>query len=99
MINQGAKTTIDSEVITSTANWMLNRLEAAFLHSRERHVTVVSPGPPKAGWRRMCRQYKKRIIHIPLKRFSAQTIEKVRRFHVLNGKHIRSFATRFIQDI
>ncbi len=74
-------------------------LEAAFLHSRERHVTVVSPGPPKAAWRRMCRQYKKRIIHIPLKRFSVQTIEKVRRFHVLNGKHIRSFATRFIQDI
>lgn len=74
-------------------------LEAAFLHSREKHVTVVSPGPPKATWRRMARQYKKRIIHIPLKRFSAQTIEKVRRFHVLNGKHIRSYATRFIQDI
>lgn len=74
-------------------------LEAAFLHSRERHVTVVSPGLPKADWRRMSRRYKKRIIHIPLKRFSAQTIEKARRFHVLNGKHIRSFATRFIQDI
>jgi len=74
-------------------------LEAAFFHSRERHITVVSPGPPKAGWRRMARQYKKRIIHIPLKRFSVQTIEKVRQFHVLNGKHIRSFATRFIQDI
>ena len=74
-------------------------LEAAFFHSREKHVTVVSPGPPQAGWRRMARQYKKRIIHIPLKRFSVQTIEKVRQFHVLNGKHIRSFATRFIQDI
>ena len=47
----------------------------------------------------MARKYKKRIIHIPLKRFSGQTIEKVRQFHVLNGKHIRSFATRFIQDI
>ncbi len=74
-------------------------LEAAFFHSREKHITVVSPGPPQAGWRRMARQYKKRIIHIPLKRFSVQTIEKVRQFHVLNGKHIRSFATRFIQDI
>ena len=74
-------------------------LEAAFFHSREKHVTVVSPGPPRAGWRRMARQYKKRIIHIPLKRFSVQTIEKVRQFHVLNGKHIRSFATRFIQDL
>jgi hypothetical protein len=74
-------------------------LEAAFLHSKEKHITVVSPGAPKASWRRMARQYKKRIIHIPLKRFSVQTIEKVRQFHVLNGKHIRSFATRFIQDI
>jgi len=74
-------------------------LEAAFFHSKEKHITVVSPGPPKASWRRMARQYKKRIIHIPLKRFSVQTIEKVRQFHVLNGKHIRSFATRFIQDI
>lgn len=74
-------------------------LEAAFFHSKEKHITVVSPGPPKASWQRMARQYKKRIIHIPLKRFSVQTIEKVRQFHVLNGKHIRSFATRFIQDI
>ncbi len=74
-------------------------LEAAFFHSQERHVTVVSPGPPKARWRRLARQYHKRIIHIPLKRFSVQTIEKVRRFHVLNGKNIRSYATRFIQDI
>ena len=74
-------------------------LEAAFLHSKEKHITVVSPGAPKPSWRRMARQYKKRIIHIPLKRFSGQTIEKVRQFHVLNGKHIRSFATRFIQDI
>jgi len=74
-------------------------LEAAFFHSQEKHITVVSPGPPQAGWRRMARQYKKRILHIPLKRFSVQTIEKVRQFHVLNGKHIRSFATRFIQDI
>jgi len=74
-------------------------LEAAFFHSREKHVTVVAPGTPKVQWRRMARQFKKTILHIPLKRLSNQTIEKVRRFHVLNGKHIRSYATRFIQDI
>jgi hypothetical protein len=34
-----------------------------------------------------------------MKRFSNQTLERVRRFHVLNGKEIRSFAQRFIQDI
>ncbi|MEE9258775.1 MAG: hypothetical protein V3U37_04470, partial [Nitrospinaceae bacterium] len=74
-------------------------LEAAFFHSREKHVTVVSPNLPPVTWRRMARKYKKHIIHIPMKRFSNQTLEKVRRFHVLNGKEIRSFARQFIQEI
>lgn len=74
-------------------------LEAAFFHSQEKHVTVVSPCLPVATWRRLARQYKKQIIHIPMKRFSNQTLEKVRRFHVLNGKGIRSYAQRFIQEI
>ncbi len=74
-------------------------LEAAFFHSREKNVLVVSPGPPKADWRRLSRQYKKHIVHIPLKRFSAQTIERIRRFHVLNGKQVRTYAPKFIQDL
>jgi hypothetical protein len=68
-------------------------LEAAFFHSQERHITVVTPCLPKSNWRKISRKYHKSIIHIPLKRFSNQTIEKVRRFHVLNGKQIRSFRT------
>jgi hypothetical protein len=47
----------------------------------------------------MARQYQKQIIHIPLKRLSTQTIERVRTFHVLNGKHVRTYATRFIQEL
>ncbi len=74
-------------------------LEAAFFHSREKHVTVVSACTPQMAWRRLARRYGKKIIHLPLKRFSNQTIEKVRRFHVLNGKDIRSYAKRFIQDL
>ncbi|HJO57210.1 MAG TPA: hypothetical protein QF772_03175 [Nitrospinaceae bacterium] len=74
-------------------------LEAAFFHSQEKHITVVSPCLPKSSWRRLARKYHKSIIHIPLKRFSNQTIEKIRRFHVLNGKQIRSFASHFIQDL
>ena len=74
-------------------------LEAAFFHSKEKHVTVVSPCAPRITWRRLAKKYGKRIIHLPLKRFSNQTIEKVRRFHVLNGKDIRSYAQRFIQDL
>jgi hypothetical protein len=74
-------------------------LEAAFFHSKERHITVVAPCPVKKEWRRLARKYGKNVIHIPMKRFSNQTIEKVRRFHVLNGKEIRSYAQRFIQDL
>ena len=74
-------------------------LEASFFHSQEKHITVVSPCLPKSSWRRLARKYHKSIIHIPLKRFSNQTIEKIRRFHVLNGKQIRSFASHFIQDL
>ncbi len=74
-------------------------LEGAFFHSREKHVTVVSACSPQLTWRRLARRYGKKIIHLPLKRFSNQTIEKVRRFHVLNGKDIRSYAKRFIQEL
>lgn len=74
-------------------------IEAAVAHTREKHITVVSPTIPTTRWRQLARHYKKHIIHIPLKRFSNQTLEKVRRFHVLNGKEIRTFASKFIQDI
>jgi hypothetical protein len=74
-------------------------LEAAFFHSKEKHVTVIAPYAPRLTWRKIAKRYGKKIIHIPLKRFSNQTIEKVRRFHVLNGKNIRSYAQRFIQDL
>jgi len=74
-------------------------LEAAFYHSQERHVTVVAPCPLLPAWRRLARHYGKTPIHIPLKRFSNQEVERVRRFHVLNGKEVRSIAQRFIQDL
>ena len=74
-------------------------LEAAFFHSREKHITVVAPSLPKLKWRSLARKYHKSIIHLPIKKFSNQTIEKVRRFHVLNGKEIRSFAQHYIQNL
>lgn len=74
-------------------------LEAAFFHSQEKNITLVTPCLPKLSWRRLARKYNKNIIHIPLKRFSNQTIERIRQFHVLNGKEIRTFARQFIQDL
>jgi hypothetical protein len=73
-------------------------LAAAFLHSRERHVAVVSPKPPAAAWRRLARRYGRKIVHLPLKKFSGQLVERLRQFHVLNGKIVRSYAAEFIRD-
>jgi hypothetical protein len=73
-------------------------LAAAFLHSKDRHVAVVSPGPPSARWRRLARRYGRKIVHMPLKRFGGQLLERMRTFHVLNGKHIRSYAADYIRD-
>ena len=72
-------------------------IAGAALHSREKHITLVSPVPPLARWRRIARKFERRLIPISLSRFSGQTVARLRRFHVLNGHEIRSFAGQFIQ--
>lgn len=80
------------------ADTMEERLLAAgCLHSRERHIALLSEVPPGAGWRRLARRYGKKIVHVPLGHFSQETIQQLRLVHVLNGKEIRSYAADFIR--
>lgn len=72
-------------------------LSAAMHYSRERHIALLSHAPPGAGWRRLARKYKKKIVHVPMNRFGASTIAKLRMFHVLNGQQVRSYAADFIR--
>lgn len=72
-------------------------IAAACLHSREKHIALLSPAAPGAGWRRLSKKYGKKLVHIPLNRFSQETIQQLRMFHVLNGQHIRSYASHFIR--
>ena len=74
-------------------------LAAAFLHSQDKHVAVVSPRMPAASWRRLARKYGRKIVHLPLKRFGGQLLDRLRTFHVLNGKEIRSYAADYIRDM
>jgi hypothetical protein len=74
-------------------------LAGALLHSQEQHVALVSPIRLPARWRLLARRFRKQIIPIPLSRFSTQTVDRLRRFHVLNGHEVRSYAARFIQDM
>ena len=67
-------------------------LAGALWHSQERHVVVVSPRVPSASWRRLAKRFGKKLVHLPMSRFSTATIERLRHFHVLNGA--RSAPTR-----
>ncbi len=72
-------------------------LAAACLHAEQRHIVVLSPVPIGAGWRRLARRFGKQFIHLPLAQFSDSTIQKLRTVHVLQGKHVRSYADHFIR--
>ncbi len=72
-------------------------LAAACTHSQERHIALLSHSPPGAGWRRLAKRHGKKLLHIPLGRFSQQMVQQLRMFHVLNGQQIRSFAAHFIR--
>ena len=72
-------------------------LAAACCHAKEKHVALLSHGPPGPAWRRLAKRYGKKLIHVPLAKFSQETIQQLRVFHVLNGQQIRSFAADFIR--
>jgi len=73
-------------------------LAAACLHSRHGRIALLSPVPPGALWRRLARGFGKKWVHVPLSRFSASLIRRLRVVHVLNGKHVRSYADYFIRN-
>jgi hypothetical protein len=72
-------------------------IAAACLHARESHVALMSGLPPGAGLRRLAKRFGKRLVHVPLGQFSDSTIQQLRLLHVLNGKHVRSYAAHFIR--
>ncbi len=72
-------------------------LAAACLHSECPHIALVSPGVPGPAWRFLARRFKKTWIHLPLSRFSDQTVQQLRMVHVLNGREVRSYAANFIR--
>lgn len=70
----------------------------ALLHSREKSLAYVAERRPSLRLRLLARRFGRRLVHIPLGSFSADTLRKLRRFHMLNGKQVRSWASRFIEE-
>lgn len=72
-------------------------LAAGCFHADERHVAVLSTAPPGPVFRQIAKRFGKKLVHVPLNRFSQEMIQQLRMFHVLNGTQIRSFAAHFIR--
>lgn len=72
-------------------------IAAACLHSRERHVALLSPKAPGARWRQIAKRFHRQLIHIPLSKFNDAMVQQLRMVHVLNGREVRSFAEHFIR--
>lgn len=70
---------------------------AGCCHSEYKHVALLSDSPPGAGFRRLASKYGRKLVHVPLSRFSQQTVQQLRMFHVLNGHQVRSYASHFIR--
>ncbi|MBN1981274.1 MAG: hypothetical protein JW795_07080 [Chitinivibrionales bacterium] len=70
----------------------------ALLHTQEQSIAYISHKKPDFMLKTLAARRKKRIIWIPLCRFSSETMARLSRFHILNGKEIRSFASRFIDE-
>jgi hypothetical protein len=69
------------------------------LFSREKIIPYVSAKKPGVRLTALANKFKKRFVWIPLSTFSMETIRRLRRFHVLNGKTVRSWASRYIGEV
>ena len=86
------------EPLFDAADTMEERLlMACCFYAREKHVALLSTGPPGAAWRKIAKQFGKKLVHLPLSHFSASTLQQLRVVHVLNGHEVRSYAAEFIR--
>ncbi len=71
-------------------------LMAALDYSLEKHVVYVAAAPPSGWCLSMASRLGKKVLYLPIGTFSPVTVKKIRRFHVLDGHHVRRYARNYI---
>ena len=87
----------EEEVFSGFASKAERLLAAGILFSEERLVTYIADKPPRAMLRSLAARFDRKIIYLPIGQLSPLTLRRVRSFHVLHGKHVRSYAQQFIR--
>jgi hypothetical protein len=70
---------------------------AGLYYSQDRYVALVAKKKPSLFIKDYAKTQQKILVFLPLSTFSHKTLQKLRYFHVLNGKHVRSWASQFIR--
>ena len=70
----------------------------SLLNSKEEVVAYVSYEKPGLRLKQLAHRFKKKLLWISLSSFSQETLRKLRIVHILNGKKVRSWASRFISN-
>lgn len=66
--------------------------------SEERVIAYIADKRPSQFLLKRAKELHKNLLWIPMKSFSSDTLRKLRKFHMLDGKKVRSWASRFIGD-
>jgi len=71
-------------------------LLAALDYNADRFVLHVGPRPPRSWFQTLAGRLGQKILHLPIGQLSPVTLKKIRVFHVLDGKHVRAYATEYL---
>ncbi len=70
---------------------------AGLLHSRDGCIAYTAASPPTTRMKAYAARLGRKILFLPLSSFSRSTLQKLRTFHVLNGKPVRGYARQYIR--
>ncbi len=71
-------------------------LASGIMFSADRYVAYVAAEPPRPRLKALARRYGRHIIYLPLQQFAHDRLRRIRRFHMLGGRHVRAWARDYI---
>lgn len=71
-------------------------LYSSIIYSVDKYLGYVAPKPPSNILKELSKNYSVEIVYIPLTNFSSETLRKLRHFHVLGNRRLRSIAKDYI---
>jgi hypothetical protein len=72
---------------------------AACMYAQSKHIALLSHAAPGIALRQIAKRFRRKLVHVPLHHFADSVVQQLRTFHVLNGKHVRSYAAHFIRKV